>query len=153
MLFGQFVGTWNMDVRFFDDTGTRVYQKPGEWSFAWVLDGRAIQDVLIFPDLDPPFSAGGERRIGTTLRLYDPEHDTWQVVWVGATSGLVVVLSGRQVGDEIWIEGREEDGTLYRWMFTDIGTDHFLWKGLVSAEGSDTWILRQEMAARRRKAL
>jgi hypothetical protein len=39
MLFGQFVGVWNMQVEFFNDHGDCVYSQPGQWSFAWVLDG------------------------------------------------------------------------------------------------------------------
>jgi hypothetical protein len=33
-LFGQFIGTWNMQVEFFNDEGERVYRQPGQWSFA-----------------------------------------------------------------------------------------------------------------------
>jgi hypothetical protein len=63
MLFGQFVGVWNMQVEFFNDHGDCVYSQPGQWSFAWVLDGRAIQDVLTYPR---PGEA--DRGIGTSLR-------------------------------------------------------------------------------------
>jgi len=46
-VFGQFVGVWDLDVLFYDENGKIVYRQPGEWSFANILDGRAIQDVLV----------------------------------------------------------------------------------------------------------
>src|SRR5665811_2425425 len=93
--FGQFVGYWDMDVRFYDQGGGISYQQPGSWSFAWVLDGRAVQDILIYPELhgEPSFEPG-RRRVGTTLRHYDPEADRWRVAWLGATSGILVFLTG-----------------------------------------------------------
>lgn len=44
MLFGQLVGVWDMDVEYYDRTGACTYHGEWEWSFAWILDGRAIQD-------------------------------------------------------------------------------------------------------------
>lgn len=43
-LFDCFVGTWDFDCVLYapDGSATRF---PGEWSFGWVLDGRAMQDV------------------------------------------------------------------------------------------------------------
>jgi len=34
MVFGQFVGTWDLAVEYYDDTGRRTYQGRWEWSFA-----------------------------------------------------------------------------------------------------------------------
>lgn len=42
MLFGQLVGVWDMDVEYYDRTGACTYHGEWEWSFAWILDGRAI---------------------------------------------------------------------------------------------------------------
>jgi hypothetical protein len=73
MLFGQFVGVWDLDVMFFDEAGNVVFHGPGEWAFAWVLDGRALQDVLTYADVhDPMANAPGQRRTGTSLRQYHP---------------------------------------------------------------------------------
>ena len=47
-LYGQFVGSWELDViEHRDDGMTR--RRPGEWHFGWALEGRAIQDVWIVP--------------------------------------------------------------------------------------------------------
>jgi hypothetical protein len=50
MLFGQFVDIWDMEVMFYDQAEKETFHEPGEWAFAWVLDGRAIQDLLVYPN-------------------------------------------------------------------------------------------------------
>lgn len=47
-LYGQFVGEW--DFEWVDNQGTTGERHvQGEWIFAWVLEGTAIQDVFICP--------------------------------------------------------------------------------------------------------
>ncbi|WP_163992089.1 hypothetical protein [Pyxidicoccus caerfyrddinensis] len=153
MLFGRFVGAWDAEVVFYGEDGKEVFRQPGEWSFSWALDGRAIQDVLIYPNAEAGLSAAvGERRIGTTLRHYDAKADHWRVVWLGATTGFLAVLTGRPVDGEIHIEGPDPEGHLLRWMFTAITEDSFLWRGLLSKDGGATWRVTQEMPCRRRGA-
>ena len=48
MVFGQFVGAWNVDVTTIAPDGTKKELK-GEWHFGWVLQGRAIMDVWTAP--------------------------------------------------------------------------------------------------------
>src|SRR5437016_14590126 len=48
MFFGQFVGNWEFDMTATKPDGSQVTGK-GEWYFGWVLEGRALQDVWIFP--------------------------------------------------------------------------------------------------------
>lgn len=43
-LFGQFVGSWDVEVINYLPDGTR-HVMPAEGHFGWVLEGRAIQDV------------------------------------------------------------------------------------------------------------
>ncbi len=124
-LFGQFIGIWDMGIQFFDPSGKVMFHAPGAWSFSWVLDGRVIQDVLTLPNLrDSSNQSPGERGIGTTLRYYDRQLDLWGIVFLGATTGVLVTFTARAVGDDIWVEGEDEDG-LNRWMFTEITPDRF----------------------------
>jgi hypothetical protein len=44
MLFGQFVGSWDVDVTNIEPDGSQLELK-GEWHFGWVLQGKAIMDV------------------------------------------------------------------------------------------------------------
>jgi hypothetical protein len=150
-LFGQFVGVWDLDVLFYDQDRKAVYRQPGEWSFAYVLDGRAIQDVLVYPNQEDGLqNSPGRRRIGTTLLFYDSRTYTWQMIWLGAVSGAIVVRTGRQVGDEIWIEGLDSNQKPTRSMFTEIAQDRFHWKDVLSHDGGGSWRMEQEMLARRR---
>jgi len=150
MLFGQFIGKWNVRVVFYDEKGTPTYDQKGTWAFSWVLDGRAIQDVLIYPNPSQAMSArAGERRIGSTMRWYDQKNGLWRVIWMGVVSGDLGVMTGRQVGEEIWIEEREKDGSLTRWIFKEITHSSFHWKGTVSNDGEKTWKIDQEMWAKR----
>jgi hypothetical protein len=47
--FGQFVGIWDMDIKLFNRSHQVIYHQLGVWMFSWILDGRAIQDVLVSP--------------------------------------------------------------------------------------------------------
>ena len=49
MLFGQFVGEWLMEVYFFNPDGSQMANFKADWMFSWILQGRAIQDVLMHP--------------------------------------------------------------------------------------------------------
>ncbi len=150
MLFGQFIGSWHMQVIFYDQHGAKVYDQPGLWSFSWVLDGRAVQDVLVYPNPEKALKNGpADRRIGTTLRYYDPKLDLWRVIWLGAVTGNLGVMTAKAAGSEIWIEEKESDGSLTRWIFTEITSDSFHWKGTASNDQGKTWRVEQEMFAQR----
>jgi hypothetical protein len=137
MLFGQFVGAWEFEG-FYTASGSR-HAATGEWHFGWVLDGRAIQDVLICPPVE----------YGSTLRFYDPEIDAWQITWITPPNRAVVRLVGRPVEDEIVLDGDGATGRL-RWMFRDIAPDSFVWQGYLSRDGGETYEQREEMRLRRR---
>jgi hypothetical protein len=139
-----------MDIRFFNETGKEIFHGPGEWMFSWVLDGRAVQDVLVYSDIkDAAKKAPGERRIGSTLRYYDPNADLWRLVWLGATSGTFITLTGSSQGVGILVEGLDMDGSHLRWSFTEITPNSFHWIGM-SSRDRITWWKEQEMFARRR---
>lgn len=153
MLFGQFVGEWDMQVMFYDEDGKRIYEQPGVWAFAWILDGRAIQDVLVYPNPENALKdTPGDRRIGTTIRCYNPDDNTWLVVWFGLVAGNVGLMTGRQVDGEIWIEEKKPDGVLIRWILDEITPNSFHWKGLRSDDDGKSWRMQQEMLARRHTA-
>ena len=153
MVFGQFVGAWDMDVIFYNKDEEKIYQQKGEWLFSWVLDGRAIQDVLIYPNPDMNMNVSvGERRIGTSLRYYNPNQDIWKVIWLGAVTGNIVFLTGRTNGEEIMLkEENSPDDTRSTWIFTDIEQNRFHWKGFISKDLGSSWILEQEMFGYRKK--
>ena len=82
-LYGRFIGSWDLDVMQIAEDGTKRRRK-GEWHFGWALEGRAIQDVWIVPprgELRHGDAAANVNSYGTTLRVYDPRIDAWQIQW------------------------------------------------------------------------
>ena len=65
--FGKLIGSWNID--YIDNSNSRVMK--GEWHFSWVLEGMAIQDVIVLPGFE----------YGTTLRVYKPDVQAWDVTY------------------------------------------------------------------------
>ena len=92
---------------------------------------------------------GSAREWGTTIRFHDPEIDAWRSTWLGPRNRVVMPFIGRAVGDEIVLEGSFEEGVLTRWIFHDIEPDSFSWKNVNSRDGGASWIVNQEMVARR----
>ena len=68
------------DLVYEDGQGVRR-ETSAEVHFGWVLEGRAIQDVWIAPALRAG-TAASELMHGTTLRVYDPQQDLWQITWI-----------------------------------------------------------------------
>jgi hypothetical protein len=147
--FGQFIGTWDVQAEYIDQSGNRTYHGNWEWSFAWILGGRAIQDVIV--DLG---TNGNERRtpLGTTLRYLHADTGDWTVYWLGVFSGINVRLSGGVVDDQIVLEGPDPDGTLNRWIFSDITPGSFSWTGLESQDNVKWWPGQRMKAVRRDSA-
>ena len=137
MLFGQFVGSWDLDATFYEDGIEN--QTSGEWHFDWILQGRALQDVLIIPALVSLSDAiANEYKIGTSVRFYDYDAELWRVVWINPASGTMYKLAGVQIEDEIVLDGDPHDGEPTKWIFSQITNTSFLWRGLVSGDDGKT---------------
>ncbi len=151
MLFGRFVGSWDIEATYWDHDGNVIGDRRGEWHFGWVLQGRAIQDVLIGPTLEEQRRTGeAAREYGSSFRLYDPKTDTWRVTWFAPVSGTIVDLTARRDGERIVLEGVEPSGMLDRWIFSDITPDSFTWTGHESVDEGRTWPLVERMHLGRR---
>jgi hypothetical protein len=98
-----------------------------------VLGGRAIQDAWIAPSRAERVS-GRDSEWGATLRFYDETIDAWRSTWIGPRNRVVMPFLGRNVGDEIVLEGSFEDGVLTRWIFSEITPDSFSWRGVDSTD-------------------
>jgi hypothetical protein len=151
MLFGRFVGSWDMTVRFFDAAGGLVFDGIGRWDFRWVLDGLGVQDVLQYaPAADFPEPRGG-RGVGTTLRVLLPADGSWRQVWAAPRAGNFIPMRSEPWAGGIRILGEDMDGSLLRWEFSEISDDAFEWTGWTSADGGASWRVEQSMSARRRR--
>ena len=150
-LYGRFIGSWDLDVTQFPEGGPARRRK-GEWHFGWVLEGRAIQDVWIVPRRGPlreGDAAANAFSYGTTLRIYDPRNDTWQIQWSDPVISNFLTMIGRKEGDDIVQLGRDQEGRPIRWSFSDITPDSFTWRGETSPDQGANWQLDVEFACRR----
>ncbi len=153
MLYGRFVGAWEGRVVVTRRNGGRR-EESCEVFFGWVLEGRAVQDVWIGPardDRDDTAPDTGRDMYGTTIRVYDPEHDLWHITWIEPGSQTFQQMTGGRSGDDILQEYRDpDDGTRWQWIFTDITPAAFRWVARESSDDGATWQVRNEFSLRRR---
>ncbi len=128
--FGKLIGSWQIDYIDRNDS----FEIKGEWHFSWVLEGMAIQDVIILPDYE----------YGTSLRIYNPKTHAWDVAY-GYT------------GNIIRLEARKQDGMIVltyldderrKWVFTKIEENRFHWQN-VTVKEDGYWHINAEMFAKR----
>jgi hypothetical protein len=148
-LYGWLIGSWDLDItRYLPDGSKR--ERKGEWHFGWALEGRAVQDVWIVPPRGAREgdAAANVNSYGTTLRVYNPRIDAWQIQWTDPVTQNFLSMIGRKEGDDIVQLGKNSDGHPVRWSFSDITPHAFTWRGETSvAKGS--WRLDVEFACRR----
>jgi hypothetical protein len=150
-LYGRFVGSWRLEIDDYPFDGPPRHGE-GEWHFDWVLDGKAVQDVWIFPARhlrgngkpDEPWY-----RYGSTFRWYDPAIDAWHITYFDLTQRKEVRQIGRAAGADIVQVGADGSGILGRWRFVDITDRSFRWIGEASWDKGASWTLDMEMRAER----
>jgi hypothetical protein len=148
MLFGRFVGSWDLEWTGIGSDGQPAKMN-GELHFGWVLGGRAVQDIWIVPgrgrqgEGQPPLAFHG-----STIRFYDASIDAWRSTWIEPVNGRVRRFLGRCVDGDILLMSDEDDPQL-RWRFTDIQPDSFLWRAEISRDAGATWDFDEEMLATR----
>ncbi len=148
MLFGQFVGSWDLQWHGTDPDGNPATMR-GELHFGWVLGGRAVQDIWIVPtrahsgEVRPP-----QTFHGSTIRFYDPTIDAWRSTWIEPVNGRVRRFIGRPEHDDIVLISDEDDPQL-RWRFTHITPDSFRWHAEVSDDAGASWSFDEEILASR----
>jgi hypothetical protein len=147
-LYGRFVGSWNLDVEWRAPTG-QTMKAEGEWHFSWVLDGKAIQDVWMFPARQLRAKPEPWHRYGSTFRWYDPAIDAWHITWFDPSRPFAMRQLGRANGADIVQIGEDHNGVQRRWRFLDIMPDSFRWLGEVSWDKGGSWTFELEMHARR----
>jgi len=147
-LYGRFVGSWRLDVNYHHRDGS-IRRTEGELHFSWVLNGKAIQDVWIYPARrihgDQPSEPW--HAYGSTFRWYDPIIDAWHITWFDPARSVETHQIGRAVGADIVQVGEEHQGLLSRWRFVAIKDRSFTWLGERSWDKGSTWTLLMEMNA------
>jgi hypothetical protein len=150
-LYGWLVGGWDLDIRTYW-VDVSAHGLKGEAHFAWVLEGRAVQDVWIMPRRsDRGVPAGhGVNSYGTTLRVWDAALQAWRVTWINPANGARNELIGRRHGADI-VQLGHHDGIPIRWMFTEIARDSFRWTGESLDVDGTTWKMQGDFRATRQR--
>jgi hypothetical protein len=141
MLFGQFVGDWDIvEASYLQADGVWAEMR-GEVHFGWILGGTAIQDVWMGHRL------GAEKlgMYGTTIRFYDPKIDAWRSTWLSPLKGLVQLFIGRKVDEKIVLDLQNATDYPERWVFSDITSKSFQWYAEETHDGGKTWLLVEKM--------
>jgi hypothetical protein len=142
--FAPLIGSWDLDVTWYDDDGEVVRQTKGEWHFAWALDGRAVADIWITPSRAQR-AVDGDGEWGLTIRIYDPELKAFRSTWMGPKAALVMTFIGHPGPGSITLQARESNT---RWIFTDITPTTFRWRNEDEDEDG-TITVRQRFEATR----
>lgn len=146
-IFAPFIGSWDLIVRWFDEAGKLSREERGEWHFAWILEGRGIQDVWIVPRRSERAGRSDLYEYGTSLRFFDETLGVWQSTWIGPMHRVARTFVARKIGDQVMLETTEGDVSRMRWSFADIQKNSFSWRNELWTEGG--WRVQQTFAANR----
>lgn len=138
--FGRFVGAWNFDGEYLNEKNETCTSK-GEWVFSWVLEGKAVQDVFIWPprsERDKPFT---DNEYGTTLRFYNPETGNWDIIY--SDNGTPVLLEAVKQGNNIVLTEKSE-GKM-QWIFSDIAENSFVWRSVYHENGGEKLLAKLDV--------
>jgi hypothetical protein len=150
-LFGFLIGSWDMDAVLHGAQG-EVQRTSGELHASWVLEGRAIQDLFIFPRRADRASGVPARddRYATTLRTYDRRLNAWRVVFINpAADDTSAQLIARRNDHGIAMEGKLADGTPIRWKYVTIAPTSFHYTAEKLESDGKSWRLYLELFGKR----
>lgn len=149
-VYSPLIGSWHVRAADHLSDGSRQ-ESEGEWHFSWILEGRAIQDVLICPGVSErtPDMSKTNNRYGTTIRFFDLVTHRWKMNWFNPVTGARNELVVRRYPDRIEQTGQDE-GLLLRWTFSQIQPQSFYWLGEYSENNGQSWVKRTEFFAIRK---
>lgn len=145
-LFGFLIGNWDLEAVLYDAKG-QTQKRKGELLVSWVLEGRAIQDLFIYPrraDRASGVPSGGDR-YATTIRTYDRTQRAWRLNFINpAADETSAQLIARRTENGIEMEGMLSDGTPIRWRYVRIEPTSFHYTAERRGERDD-WRLYLEL--------
>lgn len=128
--FGKLIGSWA--INYTEDKNSLAIK--GEWHFSWVLEGMAIQDVIILPDYE----------YGTSLRIYNPKTHAWDVAY--GYTGKIIQLEAKKQDDMIVLTFINDERR--KWVFTNIEDNRFHWENITVKDDGE-WDINAEIFAQR----
>lgn len=146
-LFEFLIGSWVLKAILHDPSG-QTQTRNGELHAAWVLEGRAIQDLFIFPRrADRTAGRRGQGdRYATTIRTFDRMQQAWRVDFINpAAPETNAQLMARRRGEDIEMEGKLVDGTLIHWYYRSITPRSFHYSAERLVIDGELWELYLEL--------
>jgi hypothetical protein len=134
---GRLVGSWDARGRRLDEASGEWVDRSFTWIVAYVLGGRAVQDLEVVPSSQP----GEAVTIATALRVYDPVAGITRVSYFSPASNQYCNLVAMGWRDGIRQDGTQNDGRPIRWNFSEIAADSYAWDGWVSNDEGVNWEL------------
>ena len=128
--FGKLIGSWAINYI----EGNNSLAIKGEWHFSWVLEGMAIQDVIILPDYE----------YGTSLRIFNPDTQAWDVAY--GYTGKIIRLEAKKQNDMIMLTFVNDERR--KWVFTKIEDYCFHWENITVKDDGE-WYINAEIFAER----
>lgn len=128
--FEKLIGSWS--IEYIDCKTLKVLK--GEWHFSWILDGMAIQDVILLPGYE----------YGTTLRIYNPATNAWDIAY--GYTGKIMRFEANKVDNKIVLTNTE--GERRKWVFVEIADQSFHWQD-VMVQDDGSWQVNYDLHARR----
>jgi hypothetical protein len=150
-IFGYLIGSWKLEAILQSANG-EIQKSKGELHVSWILEGRAIQDLFIFPrraDRGFGVPAHGDR-YATTIRTFDRSLNAWRVYFINpAAIETSAQLIARRIGKDIAMEGRLLDGTSVRWGYTAITPTSFYYTAEKLQHDGSSWHVYLELFGKR----
>lgn len=150
-LFGWLVGSWEIEASLHGEDG-HIEQRRGEVHASWVLEGRAIQDLFIFPSRQErqAGAASPGDRYATTIRTFDNFLGAWHVSFINpAAEETNAQLIARRDGDGILMEGRLSDQTPVRWRYGGVTANAFHYSAEKWNSDGTAWEIYLELSGKR----
>ena len=141
--FGKLIGSWKLN---YTDRNISCSVK-GEWHFSWVLEGMAIQDVIVLPSRDTKTEIPHPlTEYGTTLRVYNPNTHAWDIAY--CYTGEIIRLEARKQDDMIVLTNIDDNKK--KWVFVKIEENTFHWQNITIKEDGE-WHINADIYAERTK--
>lgn len=143
--FAPLIGDW--DIWWTDglQSGT-PREVRGEWLFARVLDGSAVQDVFIVPSRAQRLAnPQPDAEYGTTIRIYEPTSGTWDIFY--GCVGTALRLTAHKEAEEIVLVQNGEEAM--RYVFSGMSEASFSWRKELQSDAG-LWQVVARVRARRK---
>ena len=118
--FGPMIGDWKIRSVFHQKH--RIVEVRGIWSFRWILNGTAVEDVIATVKQDNnKFFRGG-----VAVRYYQPSTKTWLQTYIEPISNTVQEVIGRKERGRI-VQTVQGSNPVETWTFEKITANSFYW--------------------------